>query len=265
MDELSRKPPRAKKAASLTMRITQGTRDALEAAAKEEGRSVSEVAERWIIEAQRGRAAYRELIGGTGVSEAIDALLAVAREIETEVGDPRTSLLARDALRAGWNHIFDRALPFTPDSPEGRKLRARRMEIAEACEKSLGAMQAAPQEVRSLLYPAPKPQGILSMGAAGAAEGYRSIAGKSAYEVLMACHDNVMPHTVEEVQRLVEFAGAEPSWAAVYELLAEARAAIPGYNELYFGYMRPRSAAAKRGRAIAESVAGVPVLPHALG
>jgi hypothetical protein len=134
--------PRQKKVATLTTRITQPTRDALNAESVATGRSLSEVAEKWLEEARTGRASLEALLGGAAVAPAIKQLVAFAKFVSEEVGDPHKDQLASEALIEGWRRLLLSSVPRPSDSlmtdfQEFRaadKLRKMAGEVAETLE-----------------------------------------------------------------------------------------------------------------------------------
>ena len=117
MSDFAARPAKPKKDSTLTMRLTRETRQALEERAAQEGRSVSELAERWLDQARIAQASVDELLGGAGVADAVKAMVAFAKRVQTEVGSPNEDYIAREALKEGWRHLLEVSLPFTPGTP----------------------------------------------------------------------------------------------------------------------------------------------------
>lgn len=109
---------RARKEASLTVRVTRETKESMEAEAARQGRSLSQVAERWLDAARDGRADLQGRLGGGGIAEALLALADYADLVKANIGDPQKDMAARDGLLEGWSEIIARALPFTPASQD---------------------------------------------------------------------------------------------------------------------------------------------------
>lgn len=125
VEKTETKGPR--KDATLGLRITQETKQALAAKAAEIGRPMSFVAEQWLDAASKGQVDMWDRLGKGGVAEALLAMAAFAVDVRGEIGDPERKLEARDALLAGWSHLISSALPFTPDSTEGVEARMARV------------------------------------------------------------------------------------------------------------------------------------------
>lgn len=103
--------PIARKSSNFATRVTAPTREALDRESERLGRSKSQIAEVWLDEA-------RELhdVGMTApaVADAIRTMVRFAARVSQQVGDPGETQVGRTALIAGWIHIVENALPFTP-------------------------------------------------------------------------------------------------------------------------------------------------------
>lgn len=124
-----------KKASTLTMRLTQKTRDALEAAAEAEGRSISEMAERWLDMAATGKADFDGQFGGGALAEVMISAAAFAQALPAEIAalhpelhgvDPTDDLGVREALVGGMSRLIALSYPIrnrgnsTPDTNPAR-------------------------------------------------------------------------------------------------------------------------------------------------
>lgn len=237
---------KTRRAAALSMRVTQDTRDALEALAGREGRSVSQVAERLLDQAMEGKAALADRLGGGGVAATLLALADFAAEVAAEVGDPEKDLTARDALLAGWRVMIGEALPFTPDTPEGAKSRAVAAGAKAAVSKFLNDMRAE-NEAGTLsddeaLWFTAKPNNALAP----------SISPFFERLIQYRYGDNAQAQglswdLIAELQRApATLARLRPSPSDLAQIMQERMDAL----EIY---MAPRRAAVEKGRALAES------------
>lgn len=139
-DATTERRAKVKKEASLTMRMTRETRQKLEASADTEGRSVSEMAERWLE-------ASAALSGTPGLADTVRVMADFARELQRRgVGDPTQDSAAREALRHGWSIIATAALPFTPRSAEEKRLAEQRQAVVDAAGAVIEATKAQHQE-----------------------------------------------------------------------------------------------------------------------
>lgn len=233
-----------RKTAALTIRMTQDTRDILDAAARRESRSASEMAEIWMTAASKGDADYRKRVGGSQVSEAIEALLQFAESVEEQIGNPRSYLPARDALLAGWKILIDRALPYTPDTPEGNRYRLARTNLRVLCRRLTEVLMDAGEDEDLLRY---------GFGSADSSKVQNALLLVSMTEPLVRdlqrLGETPKPYAVKNLARRL---AASPPPAAVAELVAEIQGAIPAYLEAFEVYMEPRREAAERGAALAE-------------
>jgi len=232
-----------RKTAALTIRMTQDTRDILDAAAHDERRSVSEMAELWITSASRGEQSYRERIGGSQVAEAIEAMLEFKKTVEAEVGNPLTYLPARDALLAGWKLLIDKALPYTPDTPEGLKYRLATTNLRALCRHTAEMLLAQDANTVS--------EDLLEYGWKSEGQPNNVFARKeSIYTLLMGAADNPMPLTVRYLARRLE--EREPP-AEIADAVRAIKEAIPPFLDVYQSYMVPRQDAVEKGKALAEA------------
>jgi hypothetical protein len=233
--------------------MTRETRATLEAAADREGRSVSEVAEMWLTQAARGQAEYRAKIGGSQIGEAIEALLDYARNVEDHVGDPRTFLPARDALIAGWRTLLDKALPYTPDTPEGERFRIARANLRALCQSVvLRVVDRAKQDSAAFDYLTQVPATANALNAFARSQHQDGALAQRLLDV--SAHSRR-----EDLNALVTAltsAGAPPP--SLVNDIAEISAAISAYKEAYRAYMEPRWAAVDAGIALAESRGNIP-------
>jgi len=148
------KREKPKKAASLTMRLTQRTRTALENAASAEGRSISEMAERWLDMAAQGKADVEARSGGGAMGEAMLTMAAFANALTDDVAavhpelagvDPTNDLGVRAALVSGIGRLFALIYPIrghgasTPDPQPSRHQLQRACVI---CRNELGRVAA---------------------------------------------------------------------------------------------------------------------------
>lgn len=255
-------PKRPRKAAALTIRMTQETRDKLEAAAFEQRRSVSEVAERWLDAAAEGEATYQERIGSSSVGDAITTMLIFASRVKKQLGDPKMILPARDALIAGWTYMVRHALVFTPETPEGELHFNARADLSDAVSKLLDAIVDRLHE------------GDLSWSDAygpGNAEPYQPPQRNNALAAFEAERNRTLSslvqgasdYTPQSVEALIRRLNREIAKPAVPEMvpyfvaiLDAAKAFVSTYND----YMRPRARAVARGRLLAEAVTNARLL-----
>lgn len=133
---LAKKPRKARKSSSLTMRLTQRTRDVLEQVAEEEGRSVSELAERWIDMAAKGHADFEGRLGKGPLAQTLLTIVEFASMLSEEVAaldpkmsdiDPSMDIGLRAALSGGVGRLFALVYPLrahgssTPDPSKERR------------------------------------------------------------------------------------------------------------------------------------------------
>lgn len=106
--------------------------------AREGGRSQSREVER-LVELGR-QAQFLEDLGdaGRGVGEALQSMIAAANDVKRSVGDPATSLDARDELRRRWVAIAANALPQVSESA-----------ATAAAKAAISAMRYAALDARS--------------------------------------------------------------------------------------------------------------------
>jgi hypothetical protein len=126
----------------LATRITADTRQALEAEAERTGRSISQVAEIWLDEARKGRAAYHDRVGGTQYAAAIEKLLEIARDVDERVAEPDGR---RDALVAAWRVAVQFVVPNQSVGTPEIEFQHRLVRVQEACHRMLDVIQSAPE------------------------------------------------------------------------------------------------------------------------
>ena len=102
---------------TLTITINPQTRASLEAAAGQLGRSLSQTAEYAI---ERGRIVGELGAAGSAVADVLQNMLRTAIEIRDTIGDPTTSVQARDELRRSWAMAAQAALPNVSVAPPGQ-------------------------------------------------------------------------------------------------------------------------------------------------
>ncbi len=245
--KMSQDEPQAvkRKTAALTIRMTQDTREILDSAARREQRSVSEMAERWITIASRGEADYRERIRGAQIAETVEAMLSFTETIRAEIGDPRAYLPARDALLAGWGLIIDKALPYTPDTPEGARYRRAATNLRQLCKKAadLAAKKYANNPVTDAFMLA-EPEG----------RSVNHLLGRFPTTKFGALRDAATHVSDQTLYGLEGWLTDLPE-----DLPGDLRAALDGVNdalgpvkEAYDAYMAPRMDAIIRGEMLAE-------------
>lgn len=94
----------------LSARISTEVREALEAEADRTGRSISQVAERWLDEARKGRADLIGMLGGMALAPAIARLVDIAREVDGRATHLSPSL-RRTAFIGAWKAAASVAFP----------------------------------------------------------------------------------------------------------------------------------------------------------
>lgn len=244
VEDTSGAPKRPRKTAALTIRMTQDTRDLLEAASRQEHRSVSEMAEIWLTAASRGEASYRERIGGAHIAETVEAMLQFKRQIEAEVGNPSAYLPARDALLAGWKLLVDRALPYTPDTPEGERFRTAQVNLRvlsrHFADTLLDDEEGADEEVAQFVFGRPTPAAGNVFAAGG---------GPTLYELARRLAERP---TAADARALATRLGASVP-AKLEAVVRELSAAVPPFLAAYETYMQPRLEALRKGEALAEA------------
>ncbi len=144
-----RKKPR--KDAVLATRITRATREALERESDATGRSMSEVAERWLDDAANARATFDGLLGGASAAGAIRQLAEFARRVERSIGDPTQNETARVALIVGWNHLLPVVLPVAEQGDELTDLAIKGVELRFRAEDLKAELERweGPAEVKA--------------------------------------------------------------------------------------------------------------------
>ena len=146
---LAKKPRKARKSSSLTMRLTQRTRDVLEQVAEEEGRSVSELAERWIDMAAKGQADFDGRLGKGPLAQTLLTIVEFASLLAEDVAaldprmsdiDPSMDIGVRAALSGGVGRLFALAYPLRAhgtSTPDPSKERRDLMGASWACRAEL--------------------------------------------------------------------------------------------------------------------------------
>lgn len=241
---------RPRKTHSLSIRMSQQTREMLDDAAHRERRAVAEVAELWLTAASKGEETYQARIGGSQVAEAITAMLDFAKRVEAEIGNPRTFLPARDALLSGWRGLIDKSLPYVPDTPEGERYRLARADLEDAAYAALSAALDDPSdEVRGWAFaPAPHSGNLL----AGIYPNPASPGAGSVGELLANLSRGASWPIADLLRQRLAALGAPPqSLQPRIETLPDL---IEAFQKAEREYMEPRAAAARRGRALAESM-----------
>ena len=155
------KPQKPKKSATLTMRLTQQTRDALEAAAAAEGRSISEMAERWLDLAANGEADLQGRLGGGALAETMVTAATFARRLSVEIAKAEPELAQvnftediglRAALVGGLGRLFALAYPIRGHgfaTPDPQPYRDALRQACEQCKHELSRAASpagAPQD-----------------------------------------------------------------------------------------------------------------------
>lgn len=145
------KGPMQGKGYNFATRITAETRAALDAEASRTGRSLSQVAELWLEQARFLSELSRS---GRGVTEGLASMARFAALVQDELGDPETSVVAREALRAGWRSISKRAVPYTIDrTDEGSERRAAEVAVKAAAKAARdGLVEAEAQQSLPQLF-----------------------------------------------------------------------------------------------------------------
>jgi hypothetical protein len=123
----------------LSANISQETRDWLEIEAERTGRSLSQIAERWLDEARKGNTTVEHLMGGYGLVPVMMKLGEIARAVEDSGLEPE---FRRDAIIAAWSHALDLLLPYAPD-PGMRRIEEEIGRFRKACTAVLKAVDTA--------------------------------------------------------------------------------------------------------------------------
>lgn len=243
----SSKRDKPKKAATLTMRLTQHTRDRLQAAAEAEGRSLSEMAERWLDLAAQGEADVAARLGGGAMMEAMLSLAAFTKSLTEEVGaiypemvgvDPTMDLGLRAALVGGAARLFALVFPIrahglsTPDPNRARR-------------DLMGACWSARSELAKIYLEAPTTPDL------------------DTFEVFDRCASgDLRSGTISELElALLRLAGsASPDLKSVIDTTA---AALRAYDLARQAELDALVKWTERGRLLAEATAGVELLHRA--
>jgi len=108
--------PRGGKGSALLVRVDGDIRAALDAEAEKTGQSLSQIAERRLMESIQGEATYEDRLGGDPVViRAVEQLVAISRQIDAAIADKR---IAYFTLRETWLKVIPRVLGAAPISPE---------------------------------------------------------------------------------------------------------------------------------------------------
>jgi hypothetical protein len=227
------------------MRLTQDTRQALEAAAASEGRSISEMAERWLDEARGGHATVHELLGGLEVAPSIRDMILHAKRIRERVGDPSEDFFAREALLAGWRTIVAQSLPNTPMSET-------EIAVEEARPVAISAIQKLYWKLQQLWASEPHTGPLLQ--AMSPPTNARSRDPLSVYKYLeMALQEHGLdsPGVQYSLLERLPALAAEPS-----SFSREARAAIrpiKAFQNAWMVHFDIRVEAARKGRSLTDT------------
>ena len=125
----------------ITINVSLEMREALEAEAERTGRPMSQIAERWMEDARRGRAQYDQLLGGDiAIASAVENLVRIARTVKAVVTDER---FTSEALLVAWRTALPRLTPAAPITPETIKIALQADEVWEACDAVREAITAA--------------------------------------------------------------------------------------------------------------------------
>lgn len=240
------KGPMSGKGSNFATRITAKMRAALDDEAEATGRSVSQIAELWLAEGLKTRDG---LVGLPG-AETIRTMIEFAKMVQADVGDPRRSLLARDALIEGWGMVVRSALTNTPDLREGAPYRAARAEFRDLCRSAMEQItEAADQDGIGIeaAYARPTSESLLA-----GAYGRSSLAS-----LLLTAMDGVMDDQfILALRHQAAFVAEAVKETAprFYKVVNRLLKAIDRVSDAKLAYMGPRRAAAERGRALVESM-----------
>lgn len=244
---------KAKKEASLGMRLTRETKDALDLLAAREGRSVSQVAERLLERAIAGQAEMDVRLGTGGVAQALLAMADFANDVRREIGDPEKQLEARDALMAGWSRMIANALPFTPDTAEGVAARMARVEAKMNARLLLSLLLDALDGMT--------PEDEVYQWAASAitsTNALNPIKGKSPLQLLLDYQDETGPGDYSTGLALVAaLNGAPTTLVNLTPAPSDVASAVDRSVRATMAYMAPRAEAKRKGVALAEGRAGI--------
>lgn len=245
MSEMPQKA--ARKDASLTMRITRETREALDARALEMGLSVSRVAELWLTDAASGQSSINDRLGTGGVAEALLAMADFAAVVAGEMGDPSKTLTARDALLAGWESLIARALPFTPDTPEGAVAHLAALEARGMVDALFEAVTASGPESGAAAWLVEARAEREGGGLLGTAK-----AKGRPLLILLSDYSRQRPMGQTDIADIIGLLGSAPD--AVANLAprpADVAKAIQDAHEKLARYMAPRQQARAKGELLA--------------
>ena len=160
------KRPKRGKGSAVLIRVTQGTRTALEDEAERTGRSLSQTAEIWLDAASKGNAEYHALLGGTQLAAAIEKLVQIARTVAAAeravaAADRIEPDMRHTALLAAWRQALPAVMPQETVGALELEYKAQKSRAWDAYEAMLSVIDEAPDSdpVRSLFYSRPDPQG----------------------------------------------------------------------------------------------------------
>ena len=125
----------------LSARISVEVRAALEAEADRTGRSISQVAERWLDDARKGQAEYRAMLGGTQLASTIEKLVDIAKDVDRLVAPEFRNV----ALHVAWLAALPYIIPHDAVSDDDFARATQYSRLVAACETARLAIQAAPE------------------------------------------------------------------------------------------------------------------------
>lgn len=234
--------PKSGKGRQLSANITQRMRDELESEAVATGSSMSQVVELWLEEGRK----MRDGVAGVPGAETIRAMIAFGRLIETEIGDPRSNVEARDALLAGWRLLVDRALPHTPDSVQGIAYRGKRRSLVTFCddinERIQNGMHGGDEDMRPA-FKVPEDDSLI--------EGMHGKYSLARILQAMRDGDTASPTTLALRHRAAEASEASP---ALEKMLKPLFKLLPPFEKARDKYMQPRKEAVERGEALVDAM-----------
>lgn len=266
-----------KKAATLTVRLTQATRDALGAEAEAEGRSVSEVTERWLDEVRAGRAGLVEVLGGLSVAPAIKNMITHAHAVRDELGDPAETMRANAALKHGWESIIGLRLRSAEEEEILRRLSQRADDVRARCADLAQAVialgrrdpESEAYRIANATRPSPQMEGLLGSYAL-AAEPEDSPARLAPIDVLLTASKPISYGETKDVQDSADAIRAqlgpvldmlEGTGDALAEDVAEVRRAMEADRSARARYWTAKAEAEAEGRRIGRKALGLPLTP----
>jgi len=138
-ENVGKATPKKGKGSAVLIRVTQETRDALDAEVERTGRSLSQVAEIWLDEARRGRAAYQALLGGTKMAAAIEQMVDLAAAVEATAQPEQFKF----ALMQAWKIAIPEILPTVTIDTEDTELFQRARTVRDKIDTALNVIKAA--------------------------------------------------------------------------------------------------------------------------